>query len=130
MLAGCLRLIKPLVEIPSLPVLPYPHHLPAPLTNLVGLLVLLSEIGYKDIGIGTHVCPRGRVRARGVHPRFHELGVGRAPEILLDQITGATLRQPCGQRLRLRRHLLPAAVFRGGGGVCYGEVVKFTEQSC
>ena len=27
----------------------------APITNLVGLLVLLSEIGYGDIGIGTHV---------------------------------------------------------------------------
>lgn len=31
---------------------------------------------------------------------------------------------------RLRRHLLPAAVLRGGGGGCGGEVVKFTEQSC
>jgi hypothetical protein len=27
----------------------------APITNLVGLLVLLSEIAYGDIGIGTHV---------------------------------------------------------------------------
>ncbi len=27
----------------------------APITNLVGLLVLLSEIAYNDIGIGTHV---------------------------------------------------------------------------
>ena len=27
----------------------------APITNLVGLLVLLSEIGFGDIGIGTHV---------------------------------------------------------------------------
>ncbi len=27
----------------------------APITNLVGLLVLLSEIGYSDIGIGAHV---------------------------------------------------------------------------
>ena len=27
----------------------------APITNIVGLLVLLSEIAYGDIGIGTHV---------------------------------------------------------------------------
>ena len=27
----------------------------APITNLVGLLVLLSELAYGDIGIGTHV---------------------------------------------------------------------------
>lgn len=27
----------------------------APITNLVGLLVLLSELAYNDIGIGTHV---------------------------------------------------------------------------
>ena len=30
---------------------------------------------------------------------------------------------------RLRRHLLPAAVLRGEGGGCGGEVVKITEQS-
>lgn len=35
-------------------------------------------------------------RARGLHSWFHELGVGRSPEILLDQIAGATLRQPRG----------------------------------
>ena len=73
---------------------------------------------------GTHViCPHGRARARGVLPRFHELGVRRSPEILLDQIAGATLRQPRGQRPRLRRHPLPAAVLRGGGGVRGGEMV-------
>ncbi len=27
----------------------------APITNIVGLLVLLSELAYGDIGIGTHV---------------------------------------------------------------------------
>ena len=27
----------------------------APITNLVGLLVLLSEVAYNDIGIGRHV---------------------------------------------------------------------------
>ncbi len=27
----------------------------APITNLVGLLVLLSELAYNDIGVGTHV---------------------------------------------------------------------------
>lgn len=38
---------------------------------------------------GTHViCPRGRARARGVHPRLHPLGIRRAPEILLDPIAG------------------------------------------
>ena len=66
---------------------------------------------------------RGRPRARGFHPRIHPLGVGRAPEILLDQIAGATLRQPRGQRPRLRYHLLPAAVLRGGGGVRGGEIM-------
>ena len=35
----------------------------------------------------------------------------------------STLRQPRGQRPRLRRHLLPAAVLRGGGGVRGGENV-------
>ena len=69
------------------------------------------------------ICPRGRARARGLHPRFHELGVGCFPEILLDQIAGATLRQPRGQRPRLCRHLLPAAVLRGGGGIRGGEMV-------
>ncbi len=69
------------------------------------------------------ICPRGRARARGVHPRVHELGAGRAPEILPAPIAGATLRQPRGQRPRLRRHLLPAAVLRGGGGGCGGEMV-------
>ena len=40
---------------------------------------------------GTHViCPHGRARARGVHPRFHELGVRRSPETLLDPIAGET----------------------------------------
>ena len=50
--------------------------------------------------------------------------VGRPAGVLLDQIAGATLRQPRGQRPRLRRHLLPAAVLRGGGGVCGGENVS------
>lgn len=47
----------------------------------------------------------------------------RSPEILPAPIAGATLRQPRGQRPRLRRHLLPAAVLRGGGGVRGGEMV-------
>ena len=70
-------------------------------------------------------------RTRGGHPRVHELGVGRSPETLLDQITGATLRQPRGQRpigdapwhVSTRRHPLPAAVLCGGGGVRGGEMV-------
>jgi len=71
----------------------------------------------------SRLCSRGRARARGVHPRVHELGVGRSPEILPDQIVGAALRQSRGQRPRLRRHPLPAAVLRGGGGVRDGEMV-------
>ena len=54
---------------------------------------------------------------------MHLGGTGRTPEILLDQIVCVTLRQPRGQRPRLRRHLLPAAVLRGGGGGCGGEMV-------
>ena len=68
----------------------------------------------------TRICPRGRARARGLHPRFHELGVGCSPETLPDPIPRATLQQPRGQRPRPRRHLLPATVLRGGGGGCGG----------
>ncbi len=68
--------------------------------------------------------PCGRPCARGGHPRVHELGVGRSSEILLDQIAGATFRQPRGQRPRLRCNLLPAAVLRGGGGVRGGENMR------
>ena len=45
------------------------------------------------------------------------------PKVLLDQIPCGALRQPRGQRLRLRRHLLPFALFRSGGGGAGGEVV-------
>ena len=54
---------------------------------------------------------------------MHLGGTGRTPEILLDQIVCVTLRQPRGQRSRLRRHHLPDAVLRGGGGVRGGEIV-------
>ena len=54
---------------------------------------------------------------------MHLGGTGRTPEILLDQIVCVTLRQPRGQRPRLRRHLLPAAVLRGRGGVRGEEMV-------
>ena len=45
------------------------------------------------------------------------------PKVLLDQIPRGTLRQPRGQRLRLRCHLLFPAFLRGGGGGAGGEVV-------
>jgi len=55
MLDGCLRLIESLVESPSMTALLWLIQKIAPITNLVGLLVLLSELAYNDIGIGTHV---------------------------------------------------------------------------
>ena len=50
----------------------------APITNLVGLLVLLSEIAYDDIGIGTHVY----VLAGGLALGFTNWALDVPPEIL------------------------------------------------
>ena len=54
-----------------------------------------------------------------------------SPKFFRPQIARATLRQPRGQRpigdapwhVSTRRHLLPTAVLRGGGGVRGGEMV-------
>ena len=53
------------------------------------------------------------------------------PRNFSSPIEGATFRQPRGQRpigdapwhVSTRRHLLPAAVLRGGGGIRGGEMV-------
>ena len=45
------------------------------------------------------------------------------PEVFLDQIPRGTLRQPRGQRLRLRRHFLSLALLRGRDGGAGGKTV-------
>ena len=109
----------------------------APITNLVGLLVLLSELVYNDIGIGIHVYVlAGGLALAGFVLGFTNWALDVPQKILLDQIAGATLQQPRGQRpigdapwhVSTRRHLFPAAVLRGGGGIRGGENVRMFVQ--
>ena len=55
----------------------------APITNLVGLLVLLSEISYNDIGIGTRVYVlAGGLALAGFILGFTNWALDVPPEIL------------------------------------------------